>query len=163
MPSMYKVINYIIVLTLAVTSSANPVATTPKPGPVLAKRTNQCGPSTFPTDGWLNAAPYGAGSLIEDCETMVANIQGDGSWGIGTNYDPPLVTYGTCQFAASSPGNALATIGNQDIIDLVYSVLQQWTEWGYPQGDYLYGAGSMPCQLQGDASQTTTVNWIVGR
>lgn len=155
---MYKAITQITLLSLLLgLTAANPIASTPKPAHVLAKRTDQCGTST---SGSIGQADVPAA----DCLEMTANIVNDGSWGIDPNLSfQQLVSWGQCGFWATSANGVAATVGNQDIIDLVNLV---WNEHFIAFGvapAHMSGNGEMPCEAQGgDGSQPAQVQWFVG-
>lgn len=156
----------IALLSLAISlASTSPITTSPKPAHVLAKRTNQCGDSSF--DPVNTSGAFYSGAAISDCDQLVANIQGDGSWGIDpTLYFQQLVSYGSCSFWATSANGVAPTVGNQDIIDLVGSVkaMHSFAVDGDTDPVIMFGTGTMPCQAQGgDASEPAQVQWLVGK
>ncbi|KAK0671652.1 putative necrosis-inducing factor-domain-containing protein [Cercophora samala] len=82
----------------------------------LAKRTDQCGHSTFINTGNSNSP------LASDCERMANNLSGKGYWTY-TSFEVQrkLASYGTCSFWIT-PGQiwmGTTFIGDQDVKDVV--------------------------------------------
>lgn len=88
---------------------------------------------------------------IEDCRTIVKNIQDGGSWdysGIGKHRT--LVTYGTCALDIHSG----ARVGNLDITDIINGAIDRFAWNG------LVGArGMMNCFKPLGQPETTDVHW----
>lgn len=111
-------------------------------GPIL--RDNQCGDSTFVNQG-SEASPW-----ISDCETIVRNIAGGGTWTLFDGYQRTLATYGTCAFGAQkvSGGSSVHYVGNEDIRDLITDSIRK-----FGRNDGKIGAkGRMGCNAPGNSS-----------
>ena len=98
---------------------------------------NDCGDSTFEnqtTDG---------SPLVTDCQTIVDNISGGGTWKVSTvGQQSTLVQFGTCALGVQGNKSAnTGNIGNQDIMDLINESIRKF-EWNGKVG----AKGEMTCQ-----------------
>ncbi|KAJ5819791.1 hypothetical protein N7474_005382 [Penicillium riverlandense] len=107
---------------------------------------NDCGASTF-VDETTGGSP-----TVSDCQQMMANIAGGGSWEVLDTTQRQLVQYGTCAFGANQDSDGgIIYVGNQDIIDLVTTAIDLF------QWEGLVGAkGDMPCNIVGASTSNTT-------
>jgi hypothetical protein len=74
---------------------------------------------------------------VTDCQTIIRNIEGDGS----TDFDHEVVghphrkilSYGTCAFgieATKTDGNVQCTVGGQDVIDIINDSIARFARDG---------------------------------
>ncbi|KAK3181826.1 hypothetical protein K4F52_006893 [Lecanicillium sp. MT-2017a] len=92
-------------------------------GAVMA--VNDCRDSSFENNS------SGGSPLISDCQQIVRNIQGDGSWTIpcALRGEHTYATYGTCAMGAhcTVEGANIAHIGNEDTIDLINDAINRFS------------------------------------
>jgi hypothetical protein len=94
---------------------------------VLNKRANECGNTdNIHALGEDDLAMDGVANN-DDCRTLQANIQGDGTFTINLNQQRTLATFGTCVFEASADSALLPRVGNQDIIDLIDTAIDKFS------------------------------------
>lgn len=83
----------------------------------LIARGNKCGDSSFENQ------TSAASPKTKDCEKIVANFKGGGTWTISDkDGQRELVSSDTCAFGVSVkayPPDSLCEVGNKDIIDLI--------------------------------------------
>lgn len=109
---------------------------------------NDCGDANF-----INRSSA-ASPTVADCEQIIRNIDGGGSWSVGVGFQRQLVQYGTCAFGVKGDAGNEATfkVGNSDIIDLIRDSIAKFAWNG------LVGAeGTMDCQ--GQSLFDVTVYW----
>ncbi|KAK4499688.1 hypothetical protein PRZ48_010206 [Zasmidium cellare] len=104
---------------------------------------NACGLSTFTELTQNQQQPS-----VDDCNQMIANIQGDYSWPVDQQGET-LASFRTCCFNARTQGGT-GYVGNADIIDLTSDSIKQYGDNGYIdcQGNYhmfVSSAGGMRC------------------
>ncbi|RDA94947.1 hypothetical protein CP533_0158 [Ophiocordyceps camponoti-saundersi (nom. inval.)] len=80
--------------------------------PMLFKRANKCGSSSFENQG-SEASPN-----IDDCKRIVWNIRRGGRWTLFNSNHRQLAQYGTCAFGAQTD-YPFKYVGNEDIMDLI--------------------------------------------
>lgn len=124
---------------------------------VIFKRdaVNDCGDSSFENQ------TTGGSPAVEDCLQIAANIAGGGTWEVeDIAFDQhQLVQYKTCALGVTgvaTEGAGAFLIGNQDIIDLINSSIDQF------QWNGLVGAkGYMTCIEGGAQNIQVGVEWGV--
>ena len=112
---------------------------------------NDCGDSSFTNNS------SGGSPRVDDCLQITANIAGGGTWTTQTGPTArQLVSYGTCAFNVRGDQrwpDYIFKVGNQDIIDLIYSSIDKF------QWNGLVGAsGTMNCQVEA-VSDGVPVYW----
>lgn len=98
-------------------------------------------------------ASTGGSPTVDDCRTIVKNIQDGGSWDwSGAGNHKTLVTYGTCAMGIDNG----ARVGNLDVTDIINGAIDRF-EW---KG--LVGAkGMMNCQKPVGQQETSDVHWSI--
>ncbi|PPR05584.1 hypothetical protein CVT24_002785 [Panaeolus cyanescens] len=115
---------------------------------------NNCGTSTF-----INQSST-ASPLIKDCQQIVKNISGGGTWHVALIRQRQLVQYGTCAFGVQSGYIPTATnfrVGNSDIIDLINDSIKKFS-WNGKVG----AKGVMKCQTD-PGLHLISVDWTIYR
>ncbi|KAH7071471.1 putative necrosis-inducing factor-domain-containing protein [Paraphoma chrysanthemicola] len=120
-----------------------------KASPITAKLearnyVNDCGDSTF-----VNQSSGGS-PQISDCQQIVRNIAGGGTWTVGLGGEHhQIVQYGTCAFGINGDSSMNAAyIGNGDISDLINDSIKRFA-WQGKVG----AKGHMACRsIQGAVS-----------
>jgi hypothetical protein len=95
---------------------ANPQTENPLSGEAtgLAKRTNECGNSSFENE------TSGGSPLIGDCLQLTNNLSGNGNWLLANlGQERQLASYGTCKFIAQAPFVHAIHVGDRDVQDLI--------------------------------------------
>ncbi|PPR05568.1 hypothetical protein CVT24_003234 [Panaeolus cyanescens] len=113
---------------------------------------NNCDHSTF-----INQSSS-ASPLVKDCQQIVKNISGGGTWHVALLAQRQLVQYGTCAFgvqAGFSLGVTNFRVGNSDIIDLINDSIKKF-QWNGKVG----AKGVMPCQTDPGAIKVK-VDWTI--
>ncbi|KAH7303528.1 putative necrosis-inducing factor-domain-containing protein [Stachybotrys elegans] len=111
---------------------------------------NNCEDSSF-----VNQSSGGS-PFISDCQQIVRNIAGGGSWTVPLTFYRKLVSHGTCAFGAQAQYDFRATnakIGNQDIMDLINDSIRRFS-WNGRVGS----KGEMQCQYD-PRQHLGTVSW----
>ncbi|KAK0612263.1 putative necrosis-inducing factor-domain-containing protein [Immersiella caudata] len=121
---------------LLLTTLAALLATTTASPVDLSKRLNSCGISSFAVD---TSSPAAA----SDCQFIV-NVLSQGAfpsfgWDLGNAWNEVLV-YETCSFQARSIRGNRATIGNEDVYDLLRDTLRDSN-----RGGNVGARGAMQC------------------
>jgi hypothetical protein len=106
MKMQFSAISQAAILLTTLLSSTHALPTTE------VKRTNDCGDSTFENQS------SGASPLVSDCQQLVANIAGDGSWSYRPSFKT-IATFGTCAFGIAGGFPLPYSIGNEDVRDLI--------------------------------------------
>ncbi|KAH7079713.1 putative necrosis-inducing factor-domain-containing protein [Paraphoma chrysanthemicola] len=130
---------------LAVTQAA------PAAGKLDARNwVNDCGDSTF-----VNQSSGGS-PLIADCQQIVRNIAGGGTWTVSVvKSHRQLVSYGTCVFGVDGDGGGLFVhVGNGDISDLINDSIKRFA-WQGKVG----AKGHMQCQNIDGGITYAGLNW----
>ncbi|PPR07959.1 hypothetical protein CVT24_002541 [Panaeolus cyanescens] len=99
---------------------------------------NNCGSSTF-----INQSST-ASPLVKDCQQIVRNISGSGTWTTPLWRQRKLVSYGTCAFGVEGVmplGITGFKVGNSDIVDLINDSIKLF-QWKGKVG----AKGEMRCQ-----------------
>ncbi|KAK4165602.1 putative necrosis-inducing factor-domain-containing protein [Cladorrhinum sp. PSN259] len=84
---------------------------------------------------------------VADCQQMIANIQGSGSWKVNPLTQRTLTTYKTCNFGATDAdwGQGIV-VGNQDIIYIVTESINRFAFDSRDGGGKKVGAkGTFQC------------------
>lgn len=114
---------------------------------------NDCGDSNF----WNYTSD--ASPLITDCQRIVSNIAGGGSWTSWTGEWRQLVSYGTCRVSINVPGvgqSILFRVGNQDIMDIINMSIQKFGENGKVGAE-----GDMNCQADMFLPSVLDTEWVL--
>ncbi|KAM0233352.1 hypothetical protein ACHAPO_007046 [Fusarium lateritium] len=88
-------------------------------------KNDYCGKSTF-----VNRSSRGS-PLVKDCRRIARNIAKGGSWKVGAGGEHhQQLQYGTCAFGIQGAKTQInrATIGNQDVIDLINDSIKKF-QW----------------------------------
>ncbi|KAK4178077.1 RF2-like protein [Triangularia setosa] len=107
---------------------------------VLAKRSNQCGASTFENRG------SGASPFVSDCEQIIRNLSGSGTWALNFQPHYEIAKYGSCRFGIEwgQLHRGTVLVGTDDVKDLIRDSINK-----FRRGDGRVGSrGIMPCGPQ---------------
>jgi hypothetical protein len=136
-------VSSIMAVPLASSLPTTPNPTSPSnimPTGDASAKINDCGNSSFENQS------SGGSPLISDCQILVDNIRGDGTWTTMVGDQRQLAQLGTCAFGVYVPGNNLHLykVGNEDIRNLITDSIRMFG-WQGKVG----AKGLMPCQPVG--------------
>lgn len=141
----------VILATVLTSALATPITINRDSPTEILKRDsiNDCEDSSFQNDT-SSGSP-----LVADCQQIVANIAAGGTWYLDAtkeSHDHTVVSFGTCIFGALSDWPT--KIGNQDIIDLITTSVEQ-----FQQDGRIGASGYVDCQNQGVVYSTNQIWW----
>jgi hypothetical protein len=125
----------IALATLILSTQALPTAGT-SPSTPLFKSDVDCSDYQY-QDNTGGGSPF-----VSDCQQLVSNIFGPGSWRTDQPGFRTIATYGTCNFSVqqATPEIVIFIVGNQDVETLITNSINM-----YQSGGRVGASGNMQC------------------